>query len=505
LVEEIDMSAGTQTSGYQEERLPFWKKLIYGSGDWSRASFNTLRMVFYAIFLTDVVRLDPRLASIAAFVGIIWDGINDPIVGALSDNVRTRWGRRRPFLLVFAIPFALSFLLLWWAPPWKTQIMLTIHVTLAFMVADTFQTLVTVPYLSLTPEIVPGYDERTRLTTIRYAFNLIAALATAMAAPMIIDSSLKGGMTQQQGYLIVAAIFGGISVIPYFLIFLFIKEKEISPEVQVQQPTLRKTVSSLWQNKPFRYVIGIYVMNWVAFDIVSAIIPYFLLYWIGSGNMLVKANLFGLNLSLESAALGLLLLTATLALPFWNWLATRTSKRLTYIIGMATWIVVELLIFLLQPGQITLMLVFAVFAGISVSTAHVMPDAILPDVIDWDELRSDKRREGMYYGAINLLRKFSSAVATFVLLQMLGWFGYKSPPTGAIQFSQPTSALTAIRIVTGPVVGLLLIAAILFAAFYPLSRERQHRIRRMLQQRRERIAIRRQKRAERKAAASRKN
>jgi GPH family glycoside/pentoside/hexuronide:cation symporter len=194
----------------------------------------------------------------------------------------------------------------------------------------------------------------------------------------------------------------------------------------------------------------------------------------------------------------LLLLTATLALPFWNWLATRTSKRSTYIIGMITWIIVEVLIFVLQPGQINLMLIFAVFAGISVSTAHVMPDAILPDVIDWDELRSDTRREGMYYGAINLLRKFSSAIATFILLQVIGWFGYKSPPPTATQFSQPANALTAIRIVTGPVVALFLIAAIIFAAFYPLSRERQHRIRRSLLRRHERREKRLQRRAQRK-------
>ena len=82
-------------------RVPRWMRLVYGSGDWGRASFNTLRHIFYAIFLTDVVGIDPRLASIAALVAIIWDAVNDPLVGALSDNVRTRWGRRRPFLLVF--------------------------------------------------------------------------------------------------------------------------------------------------------------------------------------------------------------------------------------------------------------------------------------------------------------------------------------------------------------------------------------------------------------------
>jgi len=112
------MESHTQRTQAKGARLPIWTKLAYGSGDWGMASFNTLRQIFYIIFLVDVVGLDAGLASIGMFVGIIWDAINDPLVGALSDRVRSRWGRRRPFLLLFAIPFGLAFLIMWWAPPW---------------------------------------------------------------------------------------------------------------------------------------------------------------------------------------------------------------------------------------------------------------------------------------------------------------------------------------------------------------------------------------------------
>jgi len=99
------------------KKLSLGVKLVYGSGDWSRASYNTIKQFFYWIFLTDVVRLSPLLASFSFVISTIWDAINDPMVGSLSDNVRTKWGRRRPFLLVFSIPFALAFLLLWWRRP----------------------------------------------------------------------------------------------------------------------------------------------------------------------------------------------------------------------------------------------------------------------------------------------------------------------------------------------------------------------------------------------------
>ena len=96
------------TTTQKEARLSFWTKLAFGSGDWSVSSFGTLRQIFYAIFITDVVGLEPRLASVAALVGIIWDAVNDPLVGVLSDRIKSRWGRRRPFLLWFSIPFGLG-------------------------------------------------------------------------------------------------------------------------------------------------------------------------------------------------------------------------------------------------------------------------------------------------------------------------------------------------------------------------------------------------------------
>ncbi len=470
-------------SSDNQPRIPRWMRLVYGSGDWGRASFNTLRQIFYAIFLTDVVGIDPRLASIAALVAIIWDAVNDPLVGALSDNVRTRWGRRRPFLLVFSIPFALAFILMWWAPPWQSQILLTLHVTLAYIVSDTIQTLITVPYLSLTPELAAGYDERTSLTTYRMFFNLLASLVTAVAAPSIIDAVMKAGFSSQQGYLTVAGIFGLLAVLPFLVLFAVVRERQSPPAVALENRTLKQTVKILWNNIPFRYATGIYVLNWVAFDIVALMLPYFLLYYVSSGDMLAKVNLLGINLSIESAILGIMLLTATLALPFWNWLAHKMSKRSAYIIGLTFWIAVEMAVLFIQPHQTGIMLLFAFFAGISVSTAHVMPEAMFPDVIDWDELRTNNRREGMYYGAINFMRKMSSAIATFLSLQILGWFGYQTPPEGVSVFTQPELTVSVIRIMTGPIIAALLIIAMLIARAYPLSRARQLRIRELLQKR----------------------
>jgi GPH family glycoside/pentoside/hexuronide:cation symporter len=479
-------NSGTTRKKEKQNNLTWLNKFVYGSGDWGRASFNTLRQIFYAIFLTDVVGLDPRLASIAALIGLIWNAISDPLVGSLSDNVHTRWGRRRPFLMLFAIPFSLAFLLLWWAPPWHSQVLLVVHVTVAFMVADTIQSLVTVPYLALTPELAPDYDQRTSITSFRMFCNLVASLLTAVSAPIILAAYVKAGLTQQQGYITIAALFGGLAAIPYIAIFLIFREKEVLPENRTDSLTLRQTLKTLWENTPFRFATGIYVLNWVAFDIISLMLPYYLLYWIARGNLLEKVDILGMKISLESVVLGVLLIVATAAVPFWNWMAQRFNKRAAYIFGMIFWVVVQFFIFSIQQGQVALIIGLAILAGISVSTAHVMPESIFPDVIDWDELRTNARREGMYYGAINFLRKMSGAFAIFFALQVLGWVGYKTPPPAAVQFTQPANTLLVIRLLTGPLIAIILVFAISVAWFYPLTRERQNRIQIILQRRKQR-------------------
>jgi len=120
--------------------------------------------------------------------------------------------------------------------------------------------------------------------------------------------------------------------------------------------------------------------------------------------------------------------------------------------------------------------------------AIFLTDAIFPDVIEWDELRTRRRHEGIYYGAKNFVRKLAGAVAIFLGLQVLGWFGYQAPPESVIQFNQSAATLWAIRVMSGPVGAILLIRAMTIAWFYPITRRRHARIRRLLVRQRRRDA-----------------
>ena len=372
------------------KKLPFWLKLLYGSGDWGLSSIGMMRSIFYALYLTDVVGIEPRLASIGALAGIVWDAINDPLIGMISDRIQTRWGRRRPFLLWFAFPFGLSFVILWSAPNWESQIALTIYVTLAFMISDTLTTLVAMPYLALTPELTRDYDERTTLSSFRTVFQLLAAMMVVITAPMIVDQVIHNGGTQQQGFMLAGAVFGGLSAVPLFLIGWFVHEK-FQPEPQEELP-FRETLRIAWKNIPFRYAAGIYMFNWSAVDMIAIIFPYFLLYWVAEGNLLAKVNILGIDLALESAFFGIMMLVCILCVPFWLWLAKTRNKREAYILGMSFWVIVQTMIFTIQPGETGYLLFIGALAGVGVSAAYILPDSILPDVIEWDELRTRRRQ-----------------------------------------------------------------------------------------------------------------
>lgn len=461
-------------------KLPFWLKTLYGSGDWGIASIGMMRSIFYAIYLTDVVGIEPRLASLGALAGIVWDAINDPIIGVLSDRMKSKLGRRRPFLLWFAFPFGLSFIMLWSAPNWDSQVGLLLYVTLAFMISDTLTTLVAVPYLSLTPELTRNYDERTSLSSFRTVFQLLSAMVVVIVAPMIVDAVILGGGTQQQGFLTAGAVFGAIGSLPLFLIGLFVRERYAEETQEQETLSFRDTLKLAWQNIPFRYAVGIYMFNWSAVDMVAITFPFFLLYWVAQGNLLAKINIFGVDLALESAFFGVMMFVCVLFVPFWLWLSKRFNKIQAYIAGMASWIIVQLLIFTIQPGDTNYLLLIAALAGIGVSAAYILPDSILPDVIEWDELRTGRRQEGIYYGIRTLIRKLTGAGVIFVTLQILGWSGYQAPPDGVTQFQQPESALFMIRVMDSFLGAGILLGTIIIAWSYPLTREKYQRIQKLL-------------------------
>jgi GPH family glycoside/pentoside/hexuronide:cation symporter len=169
-------------------------------------------------------------------------------------------------------------------------------------------------------------------------------------------------------------------------------------------------------------------------------------------------------------------LIAILALPLWEWVSRHWSKRWAYVAGIAFWAVVQIVIVTLNASTgLPLVLILCALAGIGVSAAHVIPWAIIPDAIEWDELQTGERHEGMFYSLVTLLHKVATSIALPLALLLLDATGYVG--TAA---QQPPSAILGIRVLAGPIPAVLLCAGIAFAIFYPLDREQHAEVRRAI-------------------------
>ena len=444
------------------EKLSRREKWTYGSGDLAFSLTSTIIGAYFAIYLTDVVGVSAATAAMAIFVGSTWDYINDPLVGYLSDRTRSRWGRRRPFLLFGALPLALAFALMWWRPPIASQLGLGIFYAMIYALYDTVATFAYMPYFALTPELTADYDERTELTTTRMFFSILGSLV-AFTVPLLI----VGGFHPQNAerVLLMGGIFGLVSAVPILLVFFGTRERE---EFMHQEQTgVWQAVKAAWKNRPFVFGLVIFLFTWVTITIIQLILLYYVKYVVHreAQSDVIMATIF---------------VVAMFALPFWQWLSGRLNKRLAYIAGIAFLIVVLLCLSSLTPATgMPLVIGLCVLAGIGVASAHVLPWSMIPDAIEYGEWVTGERHEGMFYSLITLAQKIATSIALPLALLVLNASGYL--PNSDVQ---PPSAVTGIRIIAGPIPAVLLGLGILFAALYPLGRENYSEIAHKLEERR---------------------
>ncbi len=446
------------------KRLSLFTKIIYGTGDFGYSLNNSIITAIFPIFMMDVVGITAAQAAAALFIGRSWDYINDPIIGYLSDRTRTRWGRRRPYLLFGALPFALTFILLWIKPSFITQpANLVIFYALAYLVYEASATFVYMPYFALTPELTQDYDERTQLTSFRMLFNIFGGL-TAYTVPMLIIGSMIPENANR--VILMAAILGMVAALPYLWVFFGVREKQ--EFIEQEKPTLKESLKAARKNKPFLFASMIYLFTWIVIILLET-------------NMMFYIKYVVQRQSQSSLVMGTIFITAIIALPFWNWLSKKGNKRKAYIIGVAFWAVVMCLLILVTPQTpMWVLLLMCVLAGIGLSAGQVLPWAIIPDAIEWDEYQTGERHEGVFYSLITLLGKIANSVAVPLSLLLLEFTGYVSNAE-----VQPKSALIGMKIIIGPIPALLLISGIVFAIFYPLSREKYAHVVTELQRRRE--------------------
>jgi GPH family glycoside/pentoside/hexuronide:cation symporter len=437
------------------EKLSSAVKLGYGIADSGAGIMIQCVSLYLLFYLTDVAGLRPELAGFAILVGKLYDALTDPLAGYLSDHTRSRLGRRRPYLLIAAIPFGFFFALLFYSPPLSTEAMFW-YVLVTFLLMNTFFTIYNVPYSALSADMTTDYDERTSLSGFRMFFSMFGFLVASGLALVIVGLR----PTPQEGYALMGLIFGITIALVSIVTFFATHEKAQTYREEKTLPFVRGILSA-FLCIPFRLGVVIFFLLQLALSMILAAMMYFL----------THAVRLEEHITFIFAAF---MLTAILFLPLWVKVSNKLGKAKTWAVGI--WVQAPALIALslLPPGNPVPVYLVAILAGIGTTPQFLCSWAILPDVVEYDQHSTGERRAGVFSGLWLFTQKAATAIGIALLGGLLAWTGYEA------EVEQSSLALIGIRGSIGLLPVILLLIGSIMLWRYPVNRSTHDQIKREL-------------------------
>ncbi len=476
-----------------QDKVPFLTKLILGAGSlplflgW--ATFNT---VAYRIFNMKL-EINPVLVSVALVLPRIWDAFTDPFMGQISDNHHgSKWGRRRPFIFWGSVFNALTFGCMWlFSQEWSGPAIISYFIVFELLFFTAF-TVYSVPYTALTYEMTPDYNERTRVMAFTAFFNKLGEffngwiiyLCTAVSVAYFAAEGLTMSGIRAVCGIIALVVFFGIGIQSSF----FVKERFAEKSRDQEKVSLIESCRSAFRSRPFLILVLIIVFNMLAGTLAMSMDYYLIMYYMADGNELLAD---GLKATLTSGYA----IVGFASIPVLTWIATRIGKTKTLysvyalmiIGGIAKW-------FVFTPGHTLLdlnilgwqfqfdpvLMIDPLLCGPMWVAVNILLNAMMADICDDDELKSGKRREGIFGAIYSWLQKAIFAVGTMFTGIAVAVSGFDA----ALKTAQTPETFTKMRLFLAGAPAAAAVLAIIALAFYPITAQRAAETRRKLEERR---------------------
>lgn len=436
-------------------------QITWASGSFATGALFNAMAIFALFYMTSTLGIAPALAGTIILIVRLYDGIIDPLIGAISDRTQHRWGPRRIYLLVGAIALGVTFSAFFNLSLLGVQgATAGLLATLALLLFSTAYSIFSIPYLAMPPEIAPSYDARTRLMSFRVFFLLAGVMAGSAGAPLLVESM----GTPAQGYQAMGTILGIAAAALCVVVFVGAAWLPNPPKVERAAPVdaLHMLASPfidtvrVFGNAPFRVLTLVKLFQLAVLYTVLACSPYFFTFVLKVGNVELSSYLFLFSIS------------GIVSIPVFRWTIAKTGKRESYLVllgfyglGLASW-------FAWVPGE-PQWAFFARAIGIgSISSGTLLCAlAMLPDTMEYDRLQSGEGREGIMSGVFTLVENVAGALGPFIvglLLQAGGLIQSRDPNT-----VQPQAVLDAVQWGVSIIPALMCFAAIPLLWFYRLD------------------------------------
>lgn len=436
------------------QNVSFRKKIAYAAPAYALAIIGIPVYVYIPKFYTDVVGINVILLGYILFSVRLFDAFTDPVIGFLSDRTRTRFGRRRPYIVLGSVFTALAMVFLF-NPPQANPTIETLWFGFFIYALFLFWTIVTVPYESLGPEITFDYHERISLFAMRDGF-LIAGTLAAASTPALIHwfFGLSGNAGDERvKFFWISMLYTPLLIGTALLCVITIRE---SYPQKSKKAGLLSGIRSVGYNRPFIILLVAYTISAIGSNLPATLILFYVQYVLQS--------------DLADFFLLLYFVTGIAFLPAWIFIARRTGKKFAWLFSMAVNSGAFAGVFFLGPGDAFLYGILVFISGIGFGAALAIPSAIQADVIDYDEFLTGSRREGQYIGLWSISKKLAAAVGVGAGLSILGMAGYMP------NIEQPPGVQMALRILYALVPSICNLLAIFVAMAYPIDDKMHEKI-----------------------------
>ena len=412
------------------------EKLTFALADFYGGGGQALIGVLYYVFLTEIIGLNALLAGTVTLISEIWDAISDPLMGVISDNTRTKMGRRRPYILIGGCVLAIAFALIFFPIGWDNQFYKFLYCATTYLLYNTASTMINVSYSSMSAEVSRISEERDRANVLRLVVSTASAAVCTLLPSLVLDAYNKGSIDTTAFYLIIGIGFGVLFAVPVILCSLYVEERvEVGEEKK--KFSFKETIAPLGV-RPFRQLVGMYLGQALCMDVFSTGIALFAMYVTTP-----KGS--------TTVFLGIFIAVQLCAFPIINKIVRTVDTNKIYGFGLPL-SVLALIVFAIFGSNLYIAYACVFFVALGFAGAQLTSWIMFPYAVDAGELLSGKRDSGACSAIMTFARKSSSALVIFLFSLVLEFTGYNrdydTQPTGAQNGIKYVMAFTCICFMT---------------------------------------------------------